>query len=197
MKQIMLLLILGIGPLLPLKAQTPDPELSEKLKALMLLFEKNQQALKGEIAELTESNTALTEANLKLYQDLQAAEQRAQSLAAENLILRSKVSEIAVKELEAASLQTQPVETVANPPARQTAPAPVTTPARVNNNPDKPLVNVNTATLEELVTLPTIDESMALQIISNRPYATLEDLIINQGFGPLKLRKITPFATVK
>ncbi|MCZ6671572.1 MAG: helix-hairpin-helix domain-containing protein [Verrucomicrobia bacterium] len=197
MKLSMLLLFFGIAPLWQLTAQTTDPELAQKLKAVMLLFDKNQQALKEEIIALNTSNAALTEANLKLYLDLQAAEQHAESLASENLILRSKISEVAVNELEAASLQPQSVSTVANPNARAPAAVPARSASRANNRPDQPLININTATKEQLATLPTIDDSMALQIISNRPYSSLEDLIINLGFGPMKLRRISPFVTVE
>jgi DNA uptake protein ComE-like DNA-binding protein len=72
-----------------------------------------------------------------------------------------------------------------------------TSPIQSESAPSKTLLNINTATPRELAALPTIDEAMAEQIISNRPYETLEDLILNQGFGPMKLRRISPFVTVE
>ena len=60
---------------------------------------------------------------------------------------------------------------------------------------ENPLINLNSASKEELMTLPLIDETMAERIISNRPYKQVEDLIINQEFGPIKLRQVTPFVT--
>lgn len=203
MKQLVLL-FLSVVPLLHLTAQTTDPELAEKLKSVMLLFDKNQQALKEEIIELNSSNAALTRANLNLYRDLQSAEDRIRALESENLLLRSKISEVAVRELEAASLQ--PTTGGAPPAIRnlsvaprprnpQTQSTPMDNP--VGNQVNKALININKATLEELATLPAIDETMAEQIIANRPYETIEDLIINQGFGAMKLRRVTPFITAE
>ena len=186
--------------LIQLPAQTEDPELSDRLKSVMALFEKNQESLKQEIAELNASNVALTKANLKLYQDLKSAEEDLKSLEAENALLREKLSQIAVNEFESASLSTPRITTeeeaneVEEPPTSNT---PGNSPVASTTTSTDPLLNVNTATLEELESLPTIDEAMAEQIISNRPYKTLEDLIINQGFGPMKLRRISPFVTVE
>ncbi len=192
--------MLIVGPLLLLKGQSEDPALAERLQSVMELFDKNQESLKEELAELNESNMALTKANLNLYQDLQSAEKTIESLESENTLLRKKLSEIAVSELESASLQptrlpsssdtTESEETVILDNS-------VTSPIQSDSTPPENLLNVNTATLEELDALPTIDEAMAEQIISNRPYESLEDLIINQGFGPMKLRRISPFVTAE
>ncbi|MCB1123118.1 MAG: helix-hairpin-helix domain-containing protein [Verrucomicrobiae bacterium] len=208
MKPSILVLLISILTLSPLASQTNDPELAEKLKSVMALFDKNQKALEEEIVSLTESNEALTRANLNLFKDLQSAEKRIKDLEAENLLLRSKISEVAVRELESASLTSQPGSYAArertradaairteNTPPRDNAITP--TPRRANSRePDQPLININTASHEELTSLPLIDDAMAEQIISNRPYNTIEDLIINQGFGPMKLRRVTPFVTV-
>ena len=204
MKQFTILLVLTVGPLLHLAAQSTDPELSEKLKSVLALFDKNQETLKKEIAELKESNQALTEANLNLYQDLVAAEKRLETLEAENVQLRQQLSQVAVSELESAALQTTRVAAVANessqaspsnpePIPSSPAPLPVQTDAAASED----LININTASVEELMTLPLIDEEMAEQIISNRPYKNAEDLIINQHFGPMKLRRISPFITLE
>ena len=201
MKRLSLLLVFFLSPLLPSIAQESDPELADKLRSVMALFDKNQAALKNEITELKESNMGLTKANLSLYQDLQAAEKRLQSLEAENTRLREQLSQIAVRELESVALQSTQVA-VASETVRPTdltaptsQPAPASTPSTAAESEN--LINVNTASQEELMTLPLIDEAMAEQIISNRPYNNLEDLIINQGFGPMKLRRISPFVTIE
>ena len=100
MKHLILLLMLIVGPMLFLNGQTEDPVLAEKLVTAM--FDKNQESLKQEVAELGESNKALIKANLALYQDLQSAEKSIESLESENALLREKLSEIAVSELESA-----------------------------------------------------------------------------------------------
>ncbi len=165
----------------------------------MAMFDKNQESLKQEMAELNESNMALTKANLNLYQDLKSAEKAIEALESENAMLRKKLSEIAISELESASLPSGRLPSSAEATASDET-LQSNDPATASIQSDKPtpetLLNINTATLEELDKLPTIDEAMAEQIISNRPYETLEDLIINQGFGPMKLRRISPFVTL-
>jgi DNA uptake protein ComE-like DNA-binding protein len=189
--------------MIPLAAQISDPELADKLKSVMSLFDKNQKALKDEIDELNHSNAALTQANLQLFMDLKAAEKQIQALEAENLLLRSKTSEVAVRELESAALIPQRQEPfIDNHPIRErpTATKPSRAPQASDERPgnlNKSKININTATLEELKSLPLIDEAMAEQIILNRPYSSIEDLIINQGFGPMKLRRLTPLTTVE
>lgn len=205
MKRLTLLLVFTFGPLLHLDAQSTDPEFSEKLKSVLALFDKTQEALKTQIAELNESNMALTNANLGLYQDLKAAEKRIETLEAENTRLRQQLSQMAVSDLVSTAVQTtrvaaapplEPASPDPEPIPTEPAPIPVgeadpTTPAS-SAGPEN-LININTASVEELTTLPLIDEAMAERIISNRPYKNIEDLIINQHFGPMKLRRISPF----
>ncbi|MDA0346033.1 MAG: helix-hairpin-helix domain-containing protein [Verrucomicrobia bacterium] len=195
--KLIVMLLTGVTPLLPLAGQSADPELSGKLKAVMQLFDKNQAALKEEIVELNATNSALSEANLKLYKELQDSQTRVENLEAEILILKSKFSEVAVRGLESASLISstdQNAETAIEGNTQKNLPKKLPS---VDSVPEETLVNINTATAEELAKLPTIDDDMAVQIISNRPYRSIDDLIINQGFGPMKLRRITPFITAQ
>ncbi len=42
---------------------------------------------------------------------------------------------------------------------------------------DLPLLPINTASLKDLIALPLVSTAIAKKIISNRPYAAIEDLI--------------------
>lgn len=59
------------------------------------------------------------------------------------------------------------------------------------------LVNINTATLDELDTLPGVGPKTAQLIVDGRPYATVEDLLRVKGIGPATLAKIKPLATAQ
>ncbi len=57
--------------------------------------------------------------------------------------------------------------------------------------PDGPVVDLNHATLEELMTLPGVGPKMADILVKNRPYETFDDLDRVPGLGPEKIRRIT------
>ncbi|HEX5220431.1 MAG TPA: helix-hairpin-helix domain-containing protein [Verrucomicrobiae bacterium] len=58
------------------------------------------------------------------------------------------------------------------------------------------LIDVNTATFEELLKLPGIGAKLAEQIIAHRPYQTLKDLDVVPGIGPTKLEQLRPLVRV-
>lgn len=62
------------------------------------------------------------------------------------------------------------------------------------------LVNVNTATLEQLETLPGIGEVLAQRIVDHRelhgPFRTVEDLLNVSGIGESRLEDLRPRITV-
>ena len=49
------------------------------------------------------------------------------------------------------------------------------------------IINVNTASLDELMTLPRVNENLGRRIIAGRPYATVNDLEKVSGIGPKTL----------
>jgi competence protein ComEA len=57
-------------------------------------------------------------------------------------------------------------------------------------------VNINTATLLELISIPGIADARALQIVAHRPYASVEELIRISGIGPKLLEDLRPFVKV-
>lgn len=59
------------------------------------------------------------------------------------------------------------------------------------------LVNINTATLSELESLPSIGPKMAQLIIDGRPYGEVDDLLAVKGIGPATLEKIRDLVTVQ
>jgi competence ComEA-like helix-hairpin-helix protein len=57
------------------------------------------------------------------------------------------------------------------------------------------LVNVNTATAEELEALPGIGPVIARRIVQGRPYRSVEDLGRVKGIGKRRLEEIRPLVT--
>ena len=59
------------------------------------------------------------------------------------------------------------------------------------------IVNINTATQQQIETLPGIGPVLAVLIISGRPYATVDDLERVKGVGPGTVASLRPFIKVE
>ena len=58
-------------------------------------------------------------------------------------------------------------------------------------------VNINTATQEELETVPGIGPARATQIIAGRPYSSVDDLVRLNGIGPATVDGMRTFLTTE
>lgn len=57
------------------------------------------------------------------------------------------------------------------------------------------VVNINTASQEELETIPGIGPTRAAQIIAGRPYGSVEELAKIAGISPAQVANMRPFIT--
>jgi DNA uptake protein ComE-like DNA-binding protein len=57
-------------------------------------------------------------------------------------------------------------------------------------------VDINTASLDELASLPGIGPTLAARIVSSRPFSSIDELDDVSGIGPAKLRALRPRARV-
>jgi competence protein ComEA len=75
-----------------------------------------------------------------------------------------------------------------------------TKPAAANGRklqPGDPPINVNIATMEQLLMLPDVGPVTAQAIIAARPFASVIDLDRVKGIGPKRLEKLRPFVKVQ
>jgi competence ComEA-like helix-hairpin-helix protein len=58
-------------------------------------------------------------------------------------------------------------------------------------------MNINTATLTELETIPGVGESLAKRIVAGRPYAAVDELEKVSGIGAKSLQELRPYVKVE
>jgi competence ComEA-like helix-hairpin-helix protein len=58
------------------------------------------------------------------------------------------------------------------------------------HNKDEPRINVNSASIEALESLPGVGKVLAVRIIQDRPFKTIEELDRVKGIGPKTIEKI-------
>lgn len=66
---------------------------------------------------------------------------------------------------------------------------------RYTHDPEKMIININTANVEQLQYLPDIGPATAKEIIKARPFQTVDDLKKVRGIGDKTLQKIRPRIT--
>lgn len=59
------------------------------------------------------------------------------------------------------------------------------------------IVNVNTATQEELETIPGVGSSLAKRIIAERPFKRIDDIHRVKGIGARTLERMRPYVRVE
>ena len=59
------------------------------------------------------------------------------------------------------------------------------------------IINVNTASVDELMLLPRVNEALARRIIAGRPYAKVDDLLKVVGIGPKTIEPLRPRVSVE
>lgn len=65
------------------------------------------------------------------------------------------------------------------------------------NDPEKMIVNLNTASVEQLQYLPEVGPATANEIVKSRPFQTVEDLKKVRGIGDKTYAKILPRVTLE
>ena len=184
--------------------------LEDNLKAVMLHFDKNLKEADIRISELSKANQALTEAHAALEKELITAASKIEDLEKENKSLRRKVSGSTVRELETASLVTpRNLELEDSLSSKESAPNLDLTPkafTEVNKQTYAPehlsdgavlLVNLNTATERELRMVPGVGPQLAEQIIANRPYESVWDMMKFDGIGRKKIDMIQQYIVIE
>ncbi len=166
-----------------------EEELEEALVSVMVIFQKSQQKLEDQNFELTN---------------------KVQSLMKENAFLADTLDDVETKYGQLLErLESSPEQNLENDPttvtSRDTTNARRNGPGRRGNanggrnfdeqdipEPTGELINLNTASRDELLSLPMINALNADGIIDGRPWNQVEDLIRMTGFGRMKLRNIQP-----
>ena len=157
-----------------------DDELDERLKAVMLLFDKKHQELTVQIGQLELEKQ-------KLAMEVEKLQSKNQALIAENQSLRKQLGLTPEKQVETAA-SPKAFESYQTLSAKNPADESVSTESKTN---------VNVANVAELELLPGVGPVIAQRIIDNRPYATIEDLLKVRGIGKTSIEILRPLVRVE
>ena len=165
-------LIIALFFVLPISlfAQTEE-ELDERLKAVMLLFDKKHEELNIKVGQLEIEKG-------KLEAEIDKLNARNQALIAENKSLRNQLGLKPEKQ----------IETAATPRDLEALQAQKSKPGEAGNE----RINVNTASIPELESLPGVGPVIAQRIIDNRPYLVPDDLLRVRGIGKTSIEILRP-----
>ncbi len=182
-------------------ADTTDTELEEKLKGVMILFDKSQQGLREEINSLELQVSYLENENTKLKSLLSEADKEILDLKTALLLKESETStsglatEVVAAEVIASNSNFGTANQGQGGRGRgQGGGGRLVRDQPPVDIPEGDLLDINSASREDLLALPLVNEFLADNIIDGRPWDTIEDLIQLQGFGPMKLRRLQPYA---
>lgn len=155
-----------------------EEELDERLKAVMMLFDKKHEELNAKVEQLETESQDLKAENAKLIA-------RNQALVAENKSLRNQLGLKPEKQIETAA-------TPRDLEALQTYKSKTGEGADSSEQ-----INVNKASISELETLPGVGPVIAQRIVDNRPYAVPDDLLRVRGIGKTSIEILRPLIRVE
>lgn len=196
-----------------------NAQVDESLKSLMVLFQNYKDESRAEIEKLKQANEELSRENYKLFLETERANERVAALEKEILTHVSNRTEDTVKKFEMLALarpadlfpdttsepESQPPTKPAKPSTKKVAQTVEKTPLWSSKEPIPDpltdgtilLVNINTASEKELRLVPGVGGNLAADIVANRPYNSIWDLMRLEGIGKKRTETLGQYMTVK
>lgn len=162
-------------------ALSADEELDERLKAVMLLFDKKHQELTVQIGKLEIEKQ-------KLSIELSKSRDENRALLLEIQTLKKELGLPVEKQIETATSPRDLELGATYKPSAYT---------EVPNLGESARTNVNVAGSAELQLLPGVGPVIAQRIIDNRPYGEVDDLLMVRGIGKTSIEILRPLVSVE